>query len=76
MREAVRAREEERRPWVGRIRGLKEENRILRKMAGWEPAVDSDEEDAAEDSVLERGREAQMAGQGGAAGGQGLEMQQ
>ncbi|KAK5124784.1 hypothetical protein LTR85_001497 [Meristemomyces frigidus] len=78
MREAVKAREEERRPWVGRIRGLKEENRVLRRMAGWEPAVDSDEEEAEEDSggqVLERGRGVQAAGQGAAGGAPGQELQ-
>ena len=47
VREALRAREEE----VGgkgrraRWGGLREENRVLRKIAGWEEVGDSDEED-------------------------------
>ncbi|TKA72351.1 hypothetical protein B0A55_06763 [Friedmanniomyces simplex] len=47
VREAYGAREEERRPWVGRVKGLKEENRRLRAMVGWEvgPDGDSDEEE-------------------------------
>ncbi|KAK1065351.1 hypothetical protein LTR74_008027 [Friedmanniomyces endolithicus] len=36
VRGAYGARGEERRPWVGRVRGLREENRVLRGMVGWE----------------------------------------
>ncbi|KAK1820754.1 hypothetical protein LTR12_004780 [Friedmanniomyces endolithicus] len=46
VRGAYGAREEERRPWVGRVRGLREENRVLRGMVGWEVQEgDSDEEE-------------------------------
>ncbi|KAK0364945.1 hypothetical protein LTR91_017454 [Friedmanniomyces endolithicus] len=46
VRGAYGAREEERRPWVGRVRGLREENRVLRGMVGWEVREgDSDEEE-------------------------------
>ncbi|KAK3068932.1 hypothetical protein LTR53_013110 [Teratosphaeriaceae sp. CCFEE 6253] len=44
LREAHRSREEERGPWVRRWRGLKEENRVLRGMVGWEAVEDSEEE--------------------------------
>ncbi|KAK1819911.1 hypothetical protein LTR12_005633 [Friedmanniomyces endolithicus] len=46
VRGAYGAREEERRPWVGRVRGLREENRVLRGMVGWEVREgDSEEEE-------------------------------
>lgn len=45
VREAWKSREAEKRPWVGKVRGLREENRLLRRMLGWEDAPpDSDEE--------------------------------
>jgi len=71
VREAVKAREQERRPWVGRIRGLKEENRVLRRMVGWEPAPDSDDEEETEYVPAERGR-ISTRGAGGGGGGQEL----
>ena len=65
IREAMRARAEEKRPWLGRIQGLKEENRVLRKMVGWEPpAEDSEDEEEAEQSG-ERGRGSVGSGQQG-----------
>ncbi|TKA26443.1 hypothetical protein B0A50_05279 [Salinomyces thailandicus] len=48
VRAAMKAREEERRPWLGKVRGLREENRVLRRMVGWEPAGDESEEEEAE----------------------------
>ncbi|KAI7022526.1 hypothetical protein KC355_g2044 [Hortaea werneckii] len=56
VREAMRARAEEKRPWLGRIQGLKEENRVLRKMVGWEPpAEDSEDEEEGEQGAGQRG---------------------
>ncbi|RMY75947.1 hypothetical protein D0863_02246 [Hortaea werneckii] len=56
VREAMRARAEEKRPWLGRIQGLKEENRVLRKMVGWEPlAEDSEDEEESGQGVGQRG---------------------
>lgn len=54
MREALRAREEEGRPWKGRIAALKSENKILRAKAGWDPPAESEEEDEGE---MEQGDE-------------------
>jgi len=48
VRIAMKSREEEGAPYIGRIAALKSENRILRQMVGWEPPVDSDEEDEAD----------------------------
>ncbi|KAK0258641.1 hypothetical protein LTR35_006486 [Friedmanniomyces endolithicus] len=46
VRAAFMGREEERRPWVGRVKGLREENRVLRGMVGWEVQEgESDEEE-------------------------------
>lgn len=45
MREAVRMREVEGRPYRGRIAALKSENRLLRRMVGWEVAAESEDED-------------------------------
>ena len=71
VREAVKAREEEGRPWKGRIAGLKEENRVLRKMVGWDPPVDSDEEEDGEENGEEvRGRMSQVSHAVGGGGGQ------
>jgi hypothetical protein len=70
LRQAYNAREEERvkgdRPLVGRVRGLKEENRVLRKMVGWEVPPDSDEEEGEDDG---RGR-GELGNCGG--GGEGV----
>lgn len=67
VRMAMKAREEEAMPWRARIAALKEENRILRKKAGWDPPADSDDEDAANNQANadeeQRGRSLQ-AGQG------------
>jgi hypothetical protein len=45
LRAASQARDEEGMPWKRRIAALKEENRILRARVGWDPPVDSDDED-------------------------------
>jgi hypothetical protein len=65
----MRAREEEGMPWKRRIAALKEENRILRAKVGWDPPVDSDEEEQEEPVNLgavqeqQRGRPTQPAQQ-------------
>jgi len=43
----VTAREEEKNPFTRKVSALKEENRVLRGLAGWEPAEgdSSDEEE-------------------------------
>ena len=57
VREAFKAREEEGRPYRARIAALKEENRILRLQVGWDPPVDSEEDEWDEEEVgLEEGR--------------------
>lgn len=57
VREAFRAREEEGRPYKARIAALKEENRMLRLEVGWDPPVDSDEDEWDEEEVMpEEGR--------------------
>ena len=50
LRRAVQAREEEKNPFTRKVAALKEENRVLRGLAGWQPAEDdsSDEEGPAE----------------------------
>lgn len=49
VRSALRSSEEEKMPEKRRIAALKEENRVLRAMVGWQPALpDSDEEDGGE----------------------------
>lgn len=63
LREAFKAREEEKRPWLGKIRALQEENRILRKIAGWEVKDETDSSDDEEEEIedgLERGRRSQL----------------
>lgn len=61
LREAFKAREEEKRPWLGKIRALQEENRILRKIAGWEVKDETDSSDAEEvEDRLERGSASQL----------------
>lgn len=57
----MKARQEEGMPYKRRIAGLKEENRVLRKMAGWEPAVDSDDEEVVEEEAR-RGRVLHVSG--------------
>ncbi|KAK5115355.1 hypothetical protein LTR62_001555 [Meristemomyces frigidus] len=44
--------ESDRRPWVGVGAGLKEENRVLRRLAGWEPIQYDEDEDEDDDSGL------------------------
>lgn len=56
MRQALVSREEEGRPWKKRIAALKEENRILRAKAGWDPPVDSEDESDEASQEPERGR--------------------
>jgi chromosome segregation ATPase len=50
LRRAVQAREEEKNPFTRKVSALKEENRVLRGLAGWEPADEdsSDEEEEVE----------------------------
>ncbi|KAI5209599.1 hypothetical protein E4T39_00907 [Aureobasidium subglaciale] len=55
LRLARRANEEGALPYRRRIAALKEENRILRAKAGWEPASESDDED----DVFDEGFEAE-----------------
>lgn len=58
LRGAQAAHEEGTLPYRRRIAALKEENRILRAKAGWEPASDSensDDEDEAFDEGIEAG---------------------
>lgn len=45
LRRAVQAREEEKNPFTRKVAALKEENRVLRGLAGWEPAEDDSSED-------------------------------
>ncbi|KAI4760682.1 hypothetical protein E4T51_06344 [Aureobasidium sp. EXF-12344] len=60
LRLAQRAHEEGSLPYRRRIAALKEENRILRAKAGWEPASDSENSDD-EDDVFDEGIEAESA---------------
>lgn len=49
VRAALKSSEDEKQPEKRRIAALREENRVLRAMVGWQPPVpDSDEEDAGE----------------------------
>lgn len=58
VRAALKAREEEGMPYKTRIAALKEENRVLRAKAGWEPIPDSEDEDSDEIAEGSRGRPA------------------
>lgn len=49
LRCAVQAREDEKNPYMRKVAALKEENRVLRGLAGWEAAEDSSSEE--EDEV-------------------------
>ncbi|KAG9616149.1 hypothetical protein KCV04_g15929, partial [Aureobasidium melanogenum] len=60
LRLAQSAHEEGTLPYRRRIAALKEENRILRAKAGWEPASDSENSDD-EDDVFDEGIEAGSA---------------
>lgn len=57
---ALQSREEEGMPYKRRIAALKEENRVLRAKVGWDPPVDSDDEEGGADegigNEMERGR--------------------
>lgn len=70
VRMALKSREEEGMPYKRRIAALKEENRILRAKVGWNPPVDSDEEDGEgeESTRLEQDR-GRVSSQGGQATG-------
>ncbi|EME87972.1 uncharacterized protein MYCFIDRAFT_101065, partial [Pseudocercospora fijiensis CIRAD86] len=46
VRAAMKARDDEGMPYKKRIAALKEENRVLRQKVGWEPLMDSDEEES------------------------------
>lgn len=48
VRQAYREDTDKTLPYRRRIAGLKEENRLLRKMAGWDPPEDSSSDEAAE----------------------------
>lgn len=49
VRSALKSSEEEKLPEKKRIAALREENRVLRAMVGWQPPTpDSDDEDAGE----------------------------
>lgn len=54
MRSALKSREDEGLPYKRRIAALKEENRILRAKVGWDPPVDSDDEE--EGGTMDDGR--------------------
>ena len=58
LRRAVTAREEEKNPFTRKVSALKEENRVLRGLAGWEPAEgdSSDEEEGVEIITAAEGR--------------------
>ena len=60
LRLSLKSREEEGMPWKRRIAALKTENELLRKKVGWEPAIDSEEEDEGEG---EDGEEADVMGE-------------
>lgn len=45
LREAMKARGEQVKPWRRRVAALKEENRVLRRMVGWDPPSDSEDEE-------------------------------
>ncbi|KAK3628443.1 hypothetical protein LTR56_018598 [Elasticomyces elasticus] len=65
VREALRSSEEAGLPWVGEVRGLREENRRLRKMVGWsEPEPSSEEEGEEREGYGQRRRERGRASQG------------
>ncbi|KAK4556972.1 hypothetical protein LTR86_005953 [Recurvomyces mirabilis] len=70
VRGAFGEREEERRPWVGRLKGVREENRVLRRKVGWEEVSEEDSEAEELEEVARRGRGA--SGNGVAARGEGL----
>ena len=80
---AFKAREEEGEPWRRKIAALKEENRILRRCVGWDPAPVDEEDEMEEEEELNvgpgRGR-GSRGSQGGAeavgAGGGQQEQQQ
>jgi hypothetical protein len=48
LRRAVQAREEEKNPFTRKVSALKEENRVLRGLAGWEPAEEDSSDEEAE----------------------------
>lgn len=68
---ALQSREEEGMPYKRRIAALKEENRVLRAKVGWDPPVDSDDEEGGADegigNEMERGRVSNQGRQAAAA---------
>ncbi|KAK5683588.1 hypothetical protein LTS10_005121 [Elasticomyces elasticus] len=64
VREALRSSEEAGLPWVGEVKGLREENRRLRKMVGWSEPPDSEEETEEREGYGQRRRERGRASQG------------
>lgn len=52
VKKAWEAREDEGAPWRKRMAGLKEENRVLRSMVGWDPPPESDDDDGNEEGEL------------------------
>ncbi|KAK5745796.1 hypothetical protein LTR17_001298 [Elasticomyces elasticus] len=64
VREALRSSEEGALPWVGEVKGLREENRRLRKMVGWSELPDSEDETEEREGYGQRRRERGRASQG------------
>lgn len=52
LRRAVQAREDEKRPFTRKVAALREENRVLRGLAGWEPAEEGSSEEEGEVEVV------------------------
>ena len=78
VREALKSREEEILPWKGKVAGLKEENRILRRKVGWDPLPESEDEDEGDEGGGgEKGRgrgSLGFIGRGAGGGDGGLEV--
>ncbi|KAK4896095.1 hypothetical protein LTR27_005952 [Elasticomyces elasticus] len=64
VREALRSSEEAGLPWVGEVKGLREENRRLRKMVGWSEPPDSEDETEEREGYGQQRRERGRASQG------------
>ena len=52
LRRAVQAREDEKNPFTRKVSALKEENRVLRGLAGWQPAEDDSSDDEGEVEIV------------------------
>ncbi|KAK5695535.1 hypothetical protein LTR97_009045 [Elasticomyces elasticus] len=64
VREALKSSEDGALPYVGEIRGLRDENRRLRKMVGWSEPPDSEDETEEREGYGQRRRERARASQG------------